>query len=1022
MNLRFSIAQKFVFAFLLLALAPMVALGFWTLRGMRQVAQSAIASSTAQLESRAGKALELRAVDLASRVGQFLQSREADLLTLKMLPRNPEVYLQFCLNHQRDIWVRDLVSGNPTGIHKLIPLYREISFIDANGMERVRVRDGQIVPPSKLRNVANPENTTYKSERYFDEASRLESGRIWVSHLTGWYVGRAQALRGRRYEGVIRFATPCRDKRGRLEGVLVLSLDSRHLMELTSHVLPSAKKFGFPTYSSGNYVFMFDDQGWIISHPKPSDIRGLLPDGSGFSTSPTSYTRARLLAGREPFNLDHVNFINPNYQLIAREVRALHSGVTSTFNVAGTPRILAYAPILYDRPPYNRLGIFGGITVGLETAKFKEPALLASLKIDEMVAKTKRNSLLFLAGSALLAIGLALALSRTFTRPILYLAAKAREIAAGCTVEEVSVHTGDELEVLAVNFAHMAREILEHQKSLEVSLCELAQSKLAVEHHTEQLEKQLRVLNNIHYLSQYLSTVHDREQMLRTVLKTCVEGLGFDRAILYLFDDRSRRLVCRNTYGFSAEDEKLAVKASYDIDRQVCVPTRAFRDAKTIFVRDIHSEKEATPLDLKISRKSGTDFFVFTPIKSQGSVKGVLGADTKVCRRELEQIDVESLEILANDAAHAMEHSELYNRLVAERNFVESIVTHITNGIITLDGQGKITWFNPYSERVFGRKREEVLALHYREAFVSLPSWIDAIEGNLSSPPGNSIEFRTAFHDGKEKVLDVHFSTIRQDAFLIIVHDVTQRKLMEEHLRRSDRLISLGVLAAGIAHEIRNPLTGISLLLDDLHDHLHEMPEERDLIRRSLQEIDRLENLINGLVDFAVPSRPMRLELHPIAGVLEKTLFLTKKLCKDHNISLSVQTEQSLPRLRFDSEKMQQALLNLLMNAIQAMPEGGRLRIGAKTIAPADHIESAWAVRITVEDTGKGIAPEDIPYVFDPFFTRNKSGCGLGLAIVYGIVREHGGRISLSSKPGSGTTVWFDLPAGADLTRESIPS
>ncbi|MDR3567608.1 MAG: ATP-binding protein [Syntrophobacteraceae bacterium] len=1010
MNLRFSIAKKFVFAFLLLALAPMVVLGFWTLRSMRQVGQGAIESSTALLESRAGQALELRAVDLANRVSQLLQSCEADLLTLKMLPQNPEVYRRFSFNHQRDIWVRDLASGNPTGIHKIIPLYKEIAFIDAGGMERVLIADGQIVDSSKLRNVGKPENTTYKSERYFGEASKLASGEIWISHLRGWYVSREQALRGRRYEGVIRFATPCRDSRGRLEGVLVLSLDSRHLMELTSHVLPSAKKSGFPTYSSGNYVFLFDDEGWIISHPKPSDIRGVLPDGKSFSTSPESYTRDKLLAGLEPFNLDHVKFINPNYQLIAKEVRALRSGVTSTFNVAGTPRIMAYAPILCDRPPYNRHGIFGGITVGLETEKFKEPALLASLKIDEMVAKTKRNSIFVLAGSTLLAIGLALVLSRTFTRPILYLAAKAREIASGRIVGEVAVRTGDELEVLAVNFAHMASQILDHRKSLEESLRELAQSKMAVERHTEQLEKQLRVLNNIHYLSQYLSTVYDHDQVLRTVLKSCVEGLGFDRAILYLFDNRSNRLVCHNTYGFLAEEEKLAVEASYDIDLHDCIPTRAFRDSKTIFVRDIRSEKQATPLDLQIFSKGGSDFFVFTPIKSQGSVKGVLGADTKLCRREIKQIDVESLEILANDAARAMEHSELYSRLVSERNFIESIVTHITNGIITLDAGGKISWFNPYSERVFGCRREEVLALHYSEAFALLPSWVDTIDKNFASPDGNPIEVRTVFPDGKEKVLDVHFSTIREDAFLLIIQDITQRKLMEEHLRRSDRLISLGVVAAGIAHEIRNPLTGISLLLDDLHDHLHEMPEERELIWRSLQQIDRLENLVNGLVDFAVPSSRMKFELRPLGGVLENTLFLTKKLCKDNNISLSVKTEESLPRLRLDSEKMQQALLNLLMNAIQAMDKGGALRIEVKTISPEELGESRSSVRITVEDTGRGIAAEDIPYVFDPFFTRGKSGCGLGLAIVYGIIREHGGRISLSSKPGSGTTVRVDLP------------
>ncbi|SPF34023.1 putative Sensor histidine kinase, Cache_1 and HAMP domain-containing [Syntrophobacter sp. SbD1] len=821
MYLRFSIARKFIFAFLLLAMMPIVVLGFWTLRSMREIGDSAINSTTAQLESRARESLELRAVESAKRVSQFLQSREADLLTLKMLRRDPEVYLRFSLNHRRDIWVRDLVDGKAGEIHKELPLYKEISFVGADGTEQVRILDDRIIDKSGLRDVGKPENTTFKSERYFEKASVLKPDEISVSHLTGWYVSHERSLRGMTSEGVIRFATPCTDGQGRLEGVIVLSLDHRHLMELTQHILPTEERFAVsPDYSSGNYAFMFDDEGWIIAHPKRSDIRGVLPDGSGFDTGPGPYTRDRLIAGQAPFNLDRASFINPNYSLIAREVRALRSGVTSTFNVGGTQRIMAYAPILYGQPPYDRYGIFGGITIGVETAKFKEPAMLASLRIDEMVAGTKQNSLLILTAAALLAIGLAAALSRTLTRPILYLAQKAEEIASGHIPDEVVVKTGDELEVLADNFAHMARQI---------------------RHHQERLER--------------------------------------------------------------------------------------------------------------------------------------------------------------------------------DRNFVESIVTHITNGIITLDAEGKITWFNPYSEAVFGISRNEALGRDYREVFAGLPSWVETIGLCLSSPAleQGPIEYRCVFDSGKEKVLDVHFSTINperqdKDVFLVIVGDVTHRKLMEEHLRRSDRLISLGVLAAGIAHEIRNPLTGISLLMDDLHDHLHNLPAERELIQKSLQEIDRLENLIDGLLDFAVPSEQIKLEFRPLEEVLQKTGFFVKKLCKNSNISLLVQLEEALPMLRLDAEKLQQALLNLFMNAIQAMPQGGDLRVSVETVAAEDSLLSKSAVRIAVQDTGTGISPEDIPYVFDPFFTRNASGHGLGLAIVHSIVREHGGRISVSSQLLRGTTFWIDLP------------
>ncbi|MGO9414056.1 MAG: ATP-binding protein [Syntrophobacteraceae bacterium] len=1032
MFLRFSIAKKFVFAFLLISVIPLGVLGFWTLGSIREIGQRAITSTTHQLESRARESLELRAIELAKRVSQSLQSGEADLLTLKMLPRNPQVYRRFSLNHRRDIWTRELVDGKLLEVHKEIPLYSEISFIGPDGVERVRIMGDEIQGPSKLRDVSKPENTTYKSERYFGEALKLKSGEIWVSHVTGWYTPQRQqpkqnaadAADGSRYDGVVRFATPCIGEDGRFEGMVLLSLDHRHLMELTLHILPTEERFAvYPDYASGNYAFMFDDQGWIISHPKRSDIRGVLPDGSGFDAGGKAYTRDLLLAGQVPFNLDRVSFINPNYPLIAREVRAGHSGVTETFNVGGTQRIMAYAPIFYGRPPYDLYGIFGGITLGVETAKFEEPALHTGARIDEMVDQTKRNGFIILVGAALVAVILAVTFSRTLTRPILYLAGKAREIAAGRIPRDVAVRTGDELEVLAANFSDMAREIHEHRENLEQSLAELAQSKRDVEQHTRQVEKQFRVLNNVYYLSQYLSTVYDGDQVLETVLKTSVEGLGFDRAILYLYDERYRRLVCHKTFGFSPEDRLRAMAASYDVDRHDCIPTKVFNSSETIFVKDIHSEEQATSLDLKISEVGQTYFFVFTPIKSQGRIIGVLGADTKINRHEIKDIDVESLEILANDAARALERSELYGSLLSERNFIESIVTNISNGIITLDESRKITWFNPYSEAVFNMKRDDALGKDYREVFAGLPSWVDALEQYLAAKNGpNSIEHRSVFHDGKEKVLEVHFSTIRQErqaenVCLIIVSDVTERKLMEEHLRRSDRLISLGVLAAGIAHEIRNPLTGISLLMDDLHDHLHALPRERELIQKSLQEIDRLENLINGLLDFAVPSKQIKLELRPLADVLQNTLFLVKKLCKNNNISLLVNSQDCLPMVRLDPEKLLQAFLNLLMNAIQAMPQGGDLRVEVNKVSAGESLLSSPAVRISVQDTGKGISSEDIPYVFDPFFTRNTSGCGLGLAIVHSIVREHGGQISVSSQLGQGATFWVDLPiAQADDT------
>ena len=162
--------------------------------------------------------------------------------------------------------------------------------------------------PVELRDVSKPENTTFKSERYFQETLKLKSREIYVSRVTGWYVNRNQqlgraeriedAVEGKKFEGVIRFAIPCIGETGEYEGIVMLSLDHRHLMEFTQHVLPTDERFVvYPSYASGNYAFMFDDEGWIICHPKFYNIRGILPDGTEFDPAAPSYAQTTSRGG-----------------------------------------------------------------------------------------------------------------------------------------------------------------------------------------------------------------------------------------------------------------------------------------------------------------------------------------------------------------------------------------------------------------------------------------------------------------------------------------------------------------------------------------------------------------------------------------------------------------------------------------------------------------------------------------------------------------------------------------------------
>jgi hypothetical protein len=350
---------------------------------------------------------------VANSVGDFLRSVETNLHDLAEIDPIPDNYLDFYRNHRREIWYRAGTNAAPEERREEFPLFSELAFIGPDGRERLRVVEGEL--SRQLRDVSDPVNTTYRSETYFLEAAKLPEGRTYVSRVTGLHVNRTAqlagapnpeaAIEGATYRGVVRFATPVRNADGSLRGVVVLSLDHRHLMEFTQHISPTDDWFVlFPSYDSGNYAFMFDDEGWMIAHPKFWDIRGL--DHSGRLIPP--YTEAStdedVVAGNIPFNLIHAGFIHPNYPVAARAVLAGVSGVVDVTNIGGSRKIMAYAPIRYGGGVYAAQGIFGGVTIGAEVRQFHKAALAASEFIRREITRFVSGSSLMITATGLLVL------------------------------------------------------------------------------------------------------------------------------------------------------------------------------------------------------------------------------------------------------------------------------------------------------------------------------------------------------------------------------------------------------------------------------------------------------------------------------------------------------------------------------------------------------------------------------------------------------------------------------------------
>ncbi len=250
-----------------------------------------------------------------------------------------------------------------------------------------------------------------------------------------------------------------------------------------------------------------------------------------------------------------------------------------------------------------------------------------------------------------------------------------------------------------------------------------------------------------------------------------------------------------------------------------------------------------------------------------------------------------------------------------------------------------------------------------------------------------------------------------------MVERLRENKLLEERLHFAERSTAIGRLASAVAHEIRNPLNFINLSMDHMREKLHpEEPSRRESFERMLGnvkgEINRLNRLVNDFLSFG---RPMRLDRRPcsIGSLLTEVAALVDHKAKDQGIVLDTSIEGDLPMTLADPELLKTCFLNLMINAVDAMPSGGLLKVAARK----DRDSGGDVILVTVSDTGSGMSPEEIQAAFEPYFSTKEAGVGLGLSLTRKIVGDHGGSISLDSSRGAGTTARLVLPVVAEPVR-----
>jgi two-component system sensor histidine kinase HydH len=342
----------------------------------------------------------------------------------------------------------------------------------------------------------------------------------------------------------------------------------------------------------------------------------------------------------------------------------------------------------------------------------------------------------------------------------------------------------------------------------------------------------------------------------------------------------------------------------------------------------------------------------------------------------------------------------------------DSLVENMPIGLLAIDETGVVASFNQAAEAILHRpaetvilrRPEEILPMPLAEMIRELKDRGGPIERELlCSSPG-----------GHELPLEVIGTNMREEGggfmgHVVLFRDLTEIQRLKEEVLRAQRLASIGRLAAGVAHEIRNPLSSIKGFATYFRERYREVPEDKQTAEIMIQEVERLNRVVGQLLELA---RPLNVERRPTGAksLIQHSLRLVESQSREKGIQVKATIDEGITRLMIDPDRIQQALLNLYLNGIEAMDPGGTLAVAVRKAGGGTK-----GVEISVSDTGKGIGEEDLVHIFDPYFTTKASGTGLGLAIVHKVVESHGGEVRAESEKGKGTKVVLTLPHALEV-------
>jgi two-component system, NtrC family, sensor kinase len=447
------------------------------------------------------------------------------------------------------------------------------------------------------------------------------------------------------------------------------------------------------------------------------------------------------------------------------------------------------------------------------------------------------------------------------------------------------------------------------------------------------------------------------------------------------------------------------------------------RSAQTGVVRT--DDLDLVPETVGFVRRS---LHYYVPCVVRGRMVSVIGLGRSADGALLSSEDVEILRTVSGYVAVAIENSLLYQEqqeraaeLKLLKEFNESIIESINVGLLAVDLDGRVTRLNSALEEILEIKRDEAVGKFitelFSEDFADTLRQVLGDEGWRLKELRNIYKLHTATHAGRSLVLNIAIAPLEEDSqgqtgTLVVLEDVTAKIRLEEQLQQREKLSSIGLLAAGVAHEVNTPLTGVSSYTQMLLGMLPKTDPKHALLQKIHSQADRATDIVNNLLNFSRTGDAAEFTEVDIHRVLDDTVQLLEPQLRRNQIEIVRAYDPDSPKVIGNAAKLQQVFTNLLLNARDAIPDGGQITLSTSGVEEDSLV-------IGVADTGIGIASENVAKIYDPFYTTKGvgRGTGLGLAVTYGIVQEHSGHIHVESAPGRGTTFRISLPTANGRAR-----